>query len=185
VRLEKLIAKCLIKLGTRLSEQNYDRERSALLEHCAGGVRIYGDTTFSAQVADAISQLKRAYPYGYSLVQRYIRAIIQSNTRRGKGVLIGVTYQKCTPEGGLPVTADRYAANLVRQAVASRTFLGFQIWRSPRSELHSLNRELQAMRLLHCDSKYFHRVVNLILERERQLKSNRHGSKRHFKDESV
>lgn len=179
--LRKWITKGLIKAGRAPSEESYDRERSALPEHRAENVRIYGDASFTADIVEALSRLKCAYPYGYSLVQRYIHAVVQSKTRRGKGVLLGVTYQKCTAEGRLPVTPDRYAANLVRQAVASRTLLGFYIWKSSRSELHSLNRELHAMRLLKCDSKYFHRVSNLILEREEQVRKRCRGRKGHEK----
>jgi hypothetical protein len=39
----------------------------------------------------------------------------------------------------------------------------------------SLNRELHAMKLLDCDSKYFHPVVNQILKKERRLREAAEG----------
>jgi hypothetical protein len=105
------------------------------------------------------------------LVQRYIRAIVQSNTKPEKAGGSGIVYRKVNAEGRLGVAPNRFAAALVREAIALRKFTGFYIWRSPRSELLSLKQELRAMELLHCDRKYFHHIWNEILKRERLIKN--------------
>jgi hypothetical protein len=168
VRLPGWITKFIFKGASVAYEQQYDRERAELPEHLVGSVRIYGHPPFVSQVTDALSQLHQAYPYGYSLVQRYVRGIIQSNTRRQTGHPIQVVFRSCTPEGTLPFPPDRFAANLVRHAVIFRKQLAFGLARSRKSEHQSLSRESHAMRLLHCDQKYFHRPLNLILNIERE-----------------
>jgi len=152
---------------------NYERERGLLREQKVGNVRISGSETFITEVMEALSHLKRAYPYGYSLAQRYIRGVVESDTRRGMGIPIRVIYQSRTREDKRQITSARFAAHLVRQAIAFRKLLGFCLWRSPRSELGSLKRELRAMEILHCEPQYFHRVQNEILLRERQIRSDR------------
>jgi hypothetical protein len=178
VRVRKCITNCLLRLGFGVAMSNFDRERSVLPEHHFSRVKIYGEKPFVREVTEALSLLKVGYPYGYSLVQRYIRAIVQSQTRRGVGVYLGVVFERCSENGSLPVTPDRYAASLVRHAIAFRKLLGFRLWRSPRSELGSLNRELRAMRLLRCDGRYFHRPSNLVLQLERQLSARKNQKRR-------
>jgi hypothetical protein len=168
VRLPRWITKFIFKGAAVDSQQQYDRERAKLPEHIVGAVRIYGHPPFVSQVTEALSQLQQAYPYGYSLVQRYIRGIIQSDFRRQTGHPIQVVFRSCTPEGILPFAPNRFAANLVRYAVVFRKQLAFGLARSRKSEYQSLNRELHAMRLLQCDPRYFHRPTNLILNLERE-----------------
>jgi hypothetical protein len=128
-------------------------------------VRIYGHPPLVSQVTEAFSQ--HAYLCGYSLEQRYVRGIIQSDSRRQTGHPIRVVFRSCTPEGTLPIAPNRFAANLVRHAVIFRKQLGFGLARSRKSEYQSVNRELDAMRLLQCDQRYFHRPTNLILNIEK------------------
>jgi hypothetical protein len=177
VRIRKCITKCLLRLGSKVATPYFDRERSLLPSHRVGRIKIYGTKPFLREVTEALSLLQSKYQYGYSLVQRYVHAIIQSKTRRGVGVYLGVVFEPGCDEGSLPVTPERYAANLVRHAIAFRKQLGWQIWRSPRSELGSLNRELHAMRLLSCDPKYFHRPSNLVLQLEKQLATRKREKK--------
>jgi hypothetical protein len=106
-----------------------------------------------------------------SLAQRYLRAVVESKTDPSRGETDGVVYCESDAEGGLPVAPNRFAAFLVRRAVATRKRLGFQIWRSRASALKSLERELHAMRLLQCASKYFHQQHNKILKSERHLRN--------------
>ena len=169
VRLPRWVTKFIFKGASVASEEQYQRERANLPEHTFGALRVHGHQPFVDQVRDALSQLQRAYPYGYSLVQRYVRAIIQSESRRQTGHPIRVVFRSCTPEGKLPVAPNRFAANLVRHAVIFRKQLGFGLARSRKSEHQSLSRELHAMRLLQCDPKYFHRPNNLVLNIERDL----------------
>ena len=173
VSVRKSLIRWIVSGSAIAAEKNYDRERALLPEHRVDRIRVYGDPPFVTDIVEALSQLRHAYPFGHSLVQRYIRAIVQSSTKPEKSGGIGVVYRKANAEGRLGVDPNRFAAALVREAIALRKFTGFYMWRSPRSELLSLKRELRAMELLHCERKYFHHVWNEILKRERLIKSQR------------
>jgi len=140
-------------------------------EHVVGNVRIYGNQPFIESAVKALWHLKDVYPYGYSLVQRYVRGIVQGDSQRGKGIFLGVVYRQWRRKRELPVPPNRVAAQLVRQAVKMRKVLGFSIWRSPRSELGSLERELKAMELLECDPKYFRALQKEIASCQKRLES--------------
>jgi hypothetical protein len=168
VRLPPIFAKLLYKGAAASAEGKYAVERAKFPESRIGNVLVHGSAPFVSEVTDALAQLQRSYPYGHSLVQRYMRGIIESETRRQIGWPIRVVFQRSTPEGRLPFPPNRFAANLVRHAVVWRKQHGFGLTRSHKSKLQSLNRELHAMRLLECDQRYFHRPTNLILNLERQ-----------------
>jgi hypothetical protein len=168
MRLPRPIAKLLYKAAAFPAEDAYSAECAKLPEDRVGNVRLHGSETFLTDVTDALTQLQHSYPYGYSLVQRYIRGIVGSDTHRRTGHPIQVVFQPATAEGRLPIPANRFAANLVRHAVVYRKQIGFGLTRSRKSQLQSLNRELHAMRLLQCDQRYFHRPNNLILNLERE-----------------
>src|SRR5437868_6987424 len=114
------------------AEKIYEAERSRFPERLIGQVRVYGDSAFVADVAQASEQLQAAYPYGFSLVQRYIRAVIQSDIDPRKGTSNAVIYRRAAENGSLGVPITWFAAALVRRAVATRKLLRFHIWRSPR-----------------------------------------------------
>jgi hypothetical protein len=171
-RLKKSLLRFVLRGSASAAEKHYARERSLLPEQRFERILICGQPDFIADAIEALSHLKHAYPYGYGLVQRYIRAIVQSHTRPGKAGGSGVVYRKSTAEGRLGVAPNRFAAALVHEAVGVRKLVGFNVWRSPRSELISLKRELRAMQLLGCDPKYFHHVWNEILKRERQIRKS-------------
>ena len=168
------IARSLITTGAAATERHYRHARKTLPVHVLGNVRIYGNQPFVDSSVRALSQLNDVYPYGYSLVQRYVRGIVQGDSQRGKGIFLGVIYRQWRRKHELPFPPNRLAAQLVRQAVKMRKVSGFSIWRSPRSDLGNLYRELKAMRLLGCDSKYFDDLQNQIAKYQKRLKA--HGS---------
>jgi hypothetical protein len=167
MRVPRALAKLLYKVAAIPAEDAYTAECAKLPERRVGNVHVHGSEPFLNDVADALTQLQRSYPYGYALVQRYIRGIIGSDTHRRTGYPIQVIFQPATSEGRLPVPPNRFAANLVRYAVVYRKQIGFGLTRCRKSQVQSLNRELHAMRLLQCDQRYFHRPNNLILNLER------------------
>jgi hypothetical protein len=170
-RFSRTITRWLNRVAAERADANYDRERSLLSEQRVGKIRVHGSPIFAAQVTEGLARLKQDYPYGYSLVQRYLRAVVESKTDPSVGETDGVVYCESKAEGRLHVAPNRFAAALVRRAVATRKRLAFQIWRSPASALKSLERELHAMRLLQCDPKYFHRQQNRILKFERMVRN--------------
>ena len=65
-----------------------------------GRLEVYGNPLFSGDVVGGLQQLKSAFPYGFGLIQRYIRCVVESDTpNRAKGSGIGVVCQKVTREG--------------------------------------------------------------------------------------
>jgi hypothetical protein len=169
MRLRRLAIKFLMKISASGAEKIYETERFLFPSHLVGRVRICGNELFLQGVTEALLTLRTNYSFGHSLVQRYIRAIIQSDADPDYGVSIGVVYHDPGPDGLLRLSPNCFAAFLVRRAAATRKLLGFQIWHSRRSALASLNRELEAMRRLNCEGRYFHQQVNKILQLERRL----------------
>ncbi len=145
----------LVRAWAVAETRYYSRAKTALPEHGFGHVRIYGTPMFMSSIAQSLSKLSEVYPYGYSIVRRYIRAVVQRDPSRGTGIFLGVVYRQWRINNGLPLPPDRVAAQLVRQAVEIRKVSGFSIWRSPRSELGSLYWELKAMKVLGCEAKHF------------------------------
>jgi hypothetical protein len=170
--------RCLVRAAAEGGEKKFERERSRLPESHVENVAIYGEPLFADGVARSFSLLRTRYPFGYRLVQRYIRAVVQSRVGPQYGQNNAVIFVEPAAEGALPMPPNRFAAALVRRAVATRKLLHFQIWRSPRSALGSLKAELHAMRLLECDSKYFHPQMNKIIRLEKKLSdhSTRHAT---------
>src|SRR6478735_8344239 len=78
VRVPPSVAKLLYRGAAVRSEDQYERERTKFPERRVGAVLVHGSDSFLSDVSDSLAQLQRKYPYGYSLVQRYIRGIIQS-----------------------------------------------------------------------------------------------------------
>lgn len=169
MRLRRLVIKLVMRVSTAGAEKIYDAERSRFPYQRVGRVQICGQDVFVSQVKEALVILEALYPLGYSLVQRYVRAIIESPADPDYGVSIGVVYHDPKPDGLLRLPERCFAAFLVRRAVATRKLIGFQIWRSRRSALGSLTCELEAMRRLKCEGPYFHQQMNKVFQLERQL----------------
>jgi hypothetical protein len=168
MRVPEPLAKLVLKAATFAAEEQYQHEFGSSPDEHIGRVRVVGSDSFVSQITDSLSALKTGYPYGYSLVQRYVRGIIEAELHQRNGSPIRVVFVRTTPDGKLPCAPNRFAAHLVRRAVIWRKQFHFGLFRSRKSQLHSLNRELHAMRLLQCDQRYFHRPTNLILNLERE-----------------
>ncbi len=145
----KLLTRWAIRIAGKIAKNTYARKRGILPAYEVDRLRVYGSAPFTAAVIEGLSQLKRLYPYGYSLVQRYVDAVVQNDSHPGID-FNGVIYRQWKPGGKLPFAPNRLAADLVGEAVGLRRLLGFSIWR-PRSRPSSV-RELHAMKLLGCES---------------------------------
>lgn len=163
------LAKSIQKwLGRRRIAQDYfDRERARFPVRRVEGIAIYGSPEFARRVDIGLKLLKEGYPFGFSLVRRYFRAIVESDISPELGLLIGVQYE--TLKRGTPLAQGpgRYAAYLVRRAIGQRQSLGFAVRVSSRSLVAALNRELRAMTLLQCEPKY----IQIIAQKIDQLKN--------------
>ena len=133
----------------------YERLCSEFPESHVGNVRISGCDAFRGEVVEALSWLQSADPYGYSLVQRYLRGVVESAAKRKGAQVLGVRYQRSTEAGRLPSPRNRIAAAFVHDAAVARFIRGFGLVRSRRRELAALKRERKAMELLNCHPFYF------------------------------
>jgi hypothetical protein len=135
------------------TRKRYDEARVRLPHQRVGNITIYGDPPFSGDVAKALDVLREGYPYGYSLVQRYIHAIEPDNLVSGAEKLskalsaFGARAEKTTSEGKLSVTPERYAALLVRLAAHRRRGLLYAPF-SKRADIFAHKKEERAMKIL-------------------------------------
>jgi len=135
------------------TRKRYDEARLYLPHQRVGNITVYGHPPFVGDVTKALSVLAEGYPYGYSLVQRYVHAIEPDDLVHGPEKLskalsgFGARAEKTTPEGKLPVTPERYAAFLVRVAAHRRRGLLYAPF-SKRADLFAHKREEHAMKIL-------------------------------------
>jgi hypothetical protein len=118
-------------------------------------IKIYGSEDFVLRVSTALETLKGFYPFGYSLVQRYIHSVIESDADPHMGMLTGVLYERTARGSPFAAGPARYAAYLVRRAVGERQSVGFAVRSSSRALAAILRREMHAMELLRCDFPHF------------------------------
>src|SRR5438876_6509049 len=112
------------------------RLRSRVFPICprnVGVIKIYGSEDFVLRVSTALEALKGFYPFGYSLVQRYIHSVIESDVDPQIGILTGVLYEPTTRGSPFAAGPARYAAYLVRRAVGERQSVGSAVRSSSRA----------------------------------------------------
>ena len=120
----------------KLLRTKYDEERRDYPQQHVGNITVYGREPFVGDVTRALAALADGYPYGYSLVQRYVHAVEEKGFVTSPSVhdwkhLAGFGARaENTEDGRLPVTTERYASFLVRFATERRRIL----WSIPRSE---------------------------------------------------
>ena len=140
----------------KLVGKKYDDERCEYPKQRVGNITVYGHKPFVEDVTKALAALADAYPYGYSLVQRYVHAIEEKgfvtspNIRDWKHLHgFGARAEETTPDGRLLVTAERYASFLVAFAAERRRIL-LSIPRSEKAAMWQKKKAQHAMsRLLH------------------------------------
>src|SRR5438477_13063263 len=59
----------------KLLREKYDEERRDYPQLRVGNIAVYGREPFVQDVSTSLAALADAYPYGYSLVQRYVHAV--------------------------------------------------------------------------------------------------------------
>jgi hypothetical protein len=121
----------------KLLRDKYDEERRDHPQRRFGNITVYGHEPFVQDVSKSLTSLADAYPYGYSLVQRYVHAVEEKGFVTSPSIGdwkqlagFGARAENATPDGRLPVTSERYASFLVQFAAERRRIL----WSIPRSE---------------------------------------------------
>jgi len=105
----------------------YEAESSRFEPRSVGVIKIYGSRDFVLRVSTALEMLKGFYPFGYSLVQRYIHSVIESDVDPQMGMLTGVLYERTARGSPFAAGPARYAAYMVRRAFGERQSLGFAV----------------------------------------------------------
>lgn len=147
-------SKWSLRQAIKVAEEQFESERPNQMPVTVGTIQIFGRDLFAEEAQRSLEQLM-LYPFGYRLVQRYVRAIVESKKPPKSGVFVGVVYQKSNDAGRIPWAASRFAALLVRRALTTRFCVGFELPSSSRSELIRLQRELRTMEILNCHPRYF------------------------------
>ena len=134
--------------------KQYGEARRRFPHERIGNLTVYGNAPFVADVAKTLSILAEGYPYGYSLVQRYICAIepegFAGDSEKFSSTALsgfGARAEKTTSEGRLPVPAERYAAFLIRIA-ADHKRARLYAPKSQRADSLAQKREARAMKIL-------------------------------------
>jgi hypothetical protein len=165
LRLAKSFQKWMANRKT--GQRVYKGECSRFPLRRIGVTKVYGSDDFVQRVRTALETLKIFYPFGYSLVQRYVHSVIESDVKPEMGITMGVLYERTAPNSPFAAGPARYAAYMVRRAVGQRQSLGFAVRSSPRALAAILKREAHAMALVRCDSTYIRYIRAQIQQLER------------------
>ena len=87
----------------------YEAESSRFPLRQFGVIKIHGTDNFDLRVSASLESLKESYPFGYSLVQRYIHGVIESSVTPVMGCGIGVLYQRTARASPFAAGPARYA----------------------------------------------------------------------------
>lgn len=171
--------------GRKTVQRVYKVECSKFPLHRVGAIKIYGTDDFVQRVITALETLKASYPFGYSLVQRYLHSIVESDVKPQMGLTIGVLYERTARGSPFAAGSARYAAYLVRRAVGQRQSLGFAVRSSSRALAAILKREVHTMALVECDAVFIRYIRAQIQQLEsapsfrysKSVKRHRGGAK--------
>jgi len=156
-RLYVRVCRYISNRPAKLLREKYDDERRDYPQRRVGNITVYGREPFVQDVTRSLAVLADAYPYGYSLVQRYVHAVEEKGFVASPSIHdwkhlagFGARAEDTTSEGRLAVTSERYASFLVKFAAERRRIL----WSIPRSakvatllnkkEQHAMSRLLRA-----------------------------------------
>ena len=163
----------------KVAEEHFELERSSQVARKIGRIEVFGGAAFADEVQAALQQLEANDPFGYRFVQRYLRAIVESERPPKSGRFIGVVYQDSNQAGRLPWAASRFAAFLVRHALTTRMITGFGLRSSPRGDLIRLRCELRAMHRLNCHPTYLqdqlHQIARIRYRDRRRRRGRMEG----------
>lgn len=150
---------CIVKKVNRLAgviaEQYFLQARCEEGERIVFDISIIGSNQFRDEVTESIHLLKNEYPFGYSLLQRYISAVVAFSKRIDYGVVGGLCFEVPMQNGNLPWHTNRFAALLVRDAILARLARrDLCIFRNPRVQAIAWEVELRCMKMLGCHHDY-------------------------------
>lgn len=139
----------------KIAQQYVAEVRAEEGERVVGDISIVGSNSFRDQVTESIHLLKHKYPFGHSLLLRYIGAIAAFSRRIDYGVVEGVCFEVPTAKGNLAWHPNRFAALLVRSAILARLAKhGLCVFRNPRVQSVAWQAELRCMKILGCHQDY-------------------------------
>jgi len=155
--IRRFLGRILNKSASFVAEKYYEGACENEGERRVGSVNVVGPNRFRDEVSESLRILERNYPFGYALVQRYLRAVVGLNVRLDFGWVIGVRFEPIARSGTvLRWSPDRFAGVLLRTAIYTRLTKGYGIcvWRNPKAQLPGLKRELRLLRMIGCENRY-------------------------------
>lgn len=161
--MRKSAVRLLNKTAAKIAEAFYSGARSKDAERIVGKISVIGSNPFRDQVTESIDHLQRHHAFGYSLVQRYIRAVVALPKPVDFGFVGGLCFEMPGPTGRLPWSTDRFAALLVRDAIFAReSKYDLCVFRNTRVQLVAWKAELRCMKLLGCHVDYIKQQEDFI-----------------------
>lgn len=139
----------------KIAQQHLSDVQAEEGERFIGDMSVLGSNTFRDEVTASIILLKDKYPFGYSLMQRYISAIVSFPRRIDFGIVSGLCFEVPRANSSLAWHPNRFAALLVRRAILARlSKQGFCVFRNRRVQSVAWKAELRCMKMLDCHPDY-------------------------------
>lgn len=155
--MRRWLGRILDNSSSFVAEKYYETACDNEGERRVGSINIVGPNRFRDEVSESLRILESHYPYGYALVQRYLRGVAALDVALDFGWVIGVRFEPVARYGRLlRWPPDRFAGVLLRTAIYTRLTKGYGIcvWRNPKAQLPALKQELRLLRMIGCDAQY-------------------------------
>lgn len=151
----QLLSRAINSCAGRVTQHYLSAASAEEGERIVSDISVVGSNLFRDEVAESIHLLKSKYPFGYSLVRRYVKAIIAFPRRVDFGVVEGVCFEVPQTDGGLAWRVNRFAALLFRSAILVRLSRhGICVFRNSQVQSVAWRAELRCMEKLGCHPDY-------------------------------
>jgi hypothetical protein len=169
--MRRWLASALNRSASFVAEKYFERACENEAERRVGSINVVGPNGLRDEVSESLRILQSYYPYGYGLVQRYLRAVVGLDVPLDFGWVIGVQFEHIERFGRLRWSPDRFAGVLLRTAIYTRLTKGYGIcvWRNPRAQLPALKQELRLLRIIGCDAKYIVQQEEFVAAKARRV----------------
>ena len=149
------IVRLLNRSAGKIAQQYLSDVRTEEGERIVNDISIVGSNHFRDEVTESIHLLKNKYPFGYSLLQRYISSIVAFSRPIDYGVVDGLCFEVPRANGSLAWHPNRFAALLIRKAILARlSKRDLCVFRNPQVQSVAWKAELRCMKILGCHPDY-------------------------------
>jgi hypothetical protein len=169
--MRRWLGRMLNKSASVVAQKYYERACENEGERRVGNINVVGPNRFRDEVSESLRILEAHYPFGYTLIQRYLRGVVGLDAALDFGWVIGVCFEPVARSGRLRWPPERFAGVLLRTAIDTRLTKGYSIcvWRNPKAQLPALKRELRLLRAIGCDPQYIVQQEEFIAAKARRV----------------